>query len=82
MGQTYSNSKKTKKKNVIDLFNDRPQVLPLLLKYLILDTEKISIWTQYGMEDWLALTGSDKPFTILHQPTHFFCVHVIANVGD
>lgn len=79
---------------MIDLFNDRPQVLPLLLKDLISDTEKIHLacqvavttmiyqWTQYGMEDWLALTGSDKPFTILHQPTNFFCVHVIANVGD
>lgn len=70
------------------------RVLPLLLKDLISDTEKILLacqvavttmiyqWTQYGMEDWLALTGSDKPFTILDQPTHFFCVHVIANVGD
>lgn len=70
------------------------RVLPLLLKDLISDTEKILLacqvavttmiyqWTQYGMEDWLALTGSDKPFTILDQPTHLFCVHVIANVGD
>lgn len=35
------------------------------------------IW--YGRKDWLALTGYDKPFTILNQPS-FFCVHGIANV--